>query len=182
MNSFPPPPPRAELWGGSLFGLAEGLEGFGVAKTAVEALLAKAGIHQRDQEAWYPMTAALSFLAAVEADHGREALRSMGRAIPESSRFAPDLDDMERTLRVIEVAYQVNHRGGPIGGFQLHLPEPGRAELVCENPYPCDLDLGLLERLLERAAGGSPRASVVHRPGPACRRLGARACVYDLRW
>ena len=127
MNPAPPALPAAELWGGSLFGLAQGLEGFGVAQTAVDELLAKAGIHQRDPEAWYPMTAALRFLAAVEANHGREALRSMGRAIPESSRFAPDLDDMERTLRVLEVAYQVNHRGGPIGGFHLNLPEPGRA-------------------------------------------------------
>ncbi len=182
MNSVPPPPPLAELWGGSLLGLAKGLEGFGVARVAVDELLAKVGIHQPDPAVWYPVTTTLRFLEAVEADHGREALRSMGRAIPENARFAPDMEGMERTLQVLEVAYQVNHLGATTCGYQHHLPEPGQAEVVCENPYPCDLDLGLIERLLERGAGGSPRASVVHRLGPACRRLGARACVFDLRW
>lgn len=182
MNPAPPPPPIAELWGGALLGVVESLATVGVTQDRVEALLVKVGIRWPDPVGWYPLKAYLSFLTAVETDHGREALRALGRAIPERAKFAPDLDGMERTLRVLDVSYQVNHRGTILGGYHPRLLTPNQAELVCDNPYPCDMDLGLIERLLERGAAGSPRASVVHRPGPSCRRLGARACVFDLRW
>ncbi|MFZ4512696.1 MAG: hypothetical protein ACOYNX_03610 [Geothrix sp.] len=182
MTPAPPPSPTAELWGGALLGVVESLAAVGITQDRVETLLTKVGIRWPDPVGWYPLTAYLGFLAAVEAHHGAEALHALGRAIPERAKFAPDLDGMERALQVLDVAYQVNHRGPILGGYHPRLVAPGQAELVCDNPYPCAMDLGLLERLLERAAGGSPRASVVHRPGPACRRLGARACVFDLRW
>jgi len=89
---------------------------------------------------------------------------------------------MERALRLLDVAYQVNHRGGPIGRYHLRRFKPGEAEMCCENPYPCDLDLGILERLVERFGTGGSEAGVTHRPGIECRREGATACVFDLRW
>lgn len=174
--------PRAEVWGASLLGVARGLEGTGVPWTQVLSLLSESGIQEPVAEGWYGLASYMAFLAQVEARHGREALRAMGRAIPDTSRFPPELDSLGRALRLLDVAYQVNHRGGVIGSYQVRQLDPGWAEMRCENPYPCDLDFGILERLVERFHGGDPQAGVVHRPGPQCRRLGARACLFDLRW
>jgi len=174
------PVPHAEVWGGAVLGVANALAASGVPWRDVVHLLEQVGIELPRAEAWYSLEKNLAFHAAVEQGHGREAVRAMGRAIPDTARFAPDMDTLDRALRVLDVAYQVNHRGTGIGGYYCSLHLPGRAELVCENPYPCDLDRGILERLAEQHGG--PLAQVSHRPGPACRRLGARACVFDLRW
>lgn len=173
---------RCQVWGGSLLGVAQGLEGAGVPWEQVLGLLASVGIQQPEAGGWYSLSGYLAFLAEVEAGHGRAALRAMGRAVPDTSRFPPDLENMERALRLLDVAYQVNHRGGPIGRYHLRVFEPGRAVMACENPYPCDLDQGILERLVEHLGGTCPDAGVTHRPGPECRRQGAKACVFDLRW
>lgn len=182
LSKVDPKNPQPEIWGGSLLGMARGLEGTGVSWADVQALLQTAGIPALGAEHWYPMRQGLAFLQAVEAAHGREAIRAMGRAIPDTSRFPPGLERLERALHLLDVAYQVNHRGGPIGRYLVRQLEPGRAEMLCENPYPCDLDLGILERLEERFHGGEARAGVIHRPGPQCRRLGAKACLFELRW
>lgn len=166
----------------SLLGVARGLEGTGVPWSQVLDLLGQAGIREPVAEGWYGLEPYMAFLAQVDALHGREALQAMGRAIPDTSRFPPELDSLERALRLLDVAYQVNHRGGPIGRYQVRLLEPGRAEMLCETPYPCDLELGILERLVERFDRGDPQTGVLHRPGPLCRRLGARGCLFDLRW
>jgi hypothetical protein len=138
-----------------------------------------AGLHQLQPEGWYQVSRSLAFLAAVERAHGREAVHAMGLAVPDTSKFPPELDSIERALRLLDVAYQVNHRGGPIGRYHHVSQGPGRAEMRCENPYPCDLDHGILTRLVGRFGG--EQSEVSHRPG-ACRREGAPSCVFDLRW
>jgi hypothetical protein len=175
-------PPRAEVWGGSLLGVARGLEAFGVPWPQVLHLLDRSGIRQPQAEAWYALPAYLAFMADVEEAHGRAALLAMGRAIPDTSRFPPELDALERALGLLDVAYQVNHRGVAIGRYHCEWLGPRHAEMLCENPYPCDLDRGIFERLMERFGGTGPEASVSHKPGAGCRRLGAKACRFDLRW
>lgn len=174
--------PRAEVLGASVLGMARGLESQGLDWARVLDLLHQVGIVDPQADSWYSVTRLLAFLAAVERAHGREALRAVGRAIPDTARFAPDLDTLERALRTLDVAYQVNHRGGPIGRYRYQAKGPGQGEMHCENPYPCDFDGGLLERLVARYAVAGPALGVTHRPGPLCRRLGAPACVFDLRW
>lgn len=174
--------PRAEVCGRSLRGMARSLEALGVPWAEIQDLLGQAGILDPREDEWYPVNRLLAFLSTVERMYGREALRNAGRAIPDTAQFAPDLDTLERALRTLDIAYQVNHRGGPIGRYRYEQKGPGQGEMLCENPYPCDLDLGILERLVERFAGEGPAVGVSHRPGRECRRLGAVACVFDLRW
>jgi hypothetical protein len=182
MKRTPPIPPRIEIWGGCLLGMARGLESQGVAWPQVLELLGRSGIFQPQKEAWYPLPNHLAFLAEVEREHGREVLRVMGRFVPDAARFPPEPDTLEQALHLLDVAYQVNHRRGNIGRYHCQSLAPGHAEMLCENPYPCELDQGILERILERFGGAREALSVTHRSGPHCRRLGAKACLYDLRW
>ena len=170
-----------EVRGGTLLGVVEGLVTHGVPPAGVAGLLEAAGLGRPVPEGWYPVDRYLALFAAVEAAHGREAVRAMGRVVPDSARFAPDLQAPERALQVLDLAYQVNHRGGPLGHYHARVLGPGLAEVRCENPYPCDLDRGLLERLME-VAGVGPRARVEHAPGGPCRRRGDRSCLFEVRW
>lgn len=168
--------------GQSLLGVARGLSGTGVPWPEVLNLLAQGGIQDPRPENWYPLEPYLRLLHEVEHIYGRSALKAMGRAIPDTSRFPPDLDSMERVLHLLNVAYQVNHRGKRIGFYDCLFPAPRQAEVICANPYPCALDEGILERLLERHGTGGPGTGLTHLPGPECRRKGAVACRFALRW
>lgn len=182
MNPPSPRPHRLEVSGQSLLGVARGLSGTGIPWTDILDLLREFGIDQPQSEGWYHLNPYLAFLGEVERRYGRAALRAMGRAIPETSRFPPDLDSMERVLGRLDVAYQVNHRGGFIGHYQCILTGPGSAEMVCATPYPCDVDAGILERLVARFGSGSPGSGVTHLTEAGCRREGAPACRFVLRW
>lgn len=47
--------PRAEVWGGSLLGVARGLETFGVPWPQVLRLLDRSGIRQPQSGTWYAL-------------------------------------------------------------------------------------------------------------------------------
>lgn len=174
-------PRSPEVRGSSLLGVVDALVVHGVSQAEQREALRAAGLEDPQADGWYPLDRYLALMAAVEAAHGREAIRTMGRALPDSARFAPDLQGPERALGILDLAYQVNHRGGPLGHYQTRFLGAGRAEVDCQNPYPCDLDLGLLERLLE-VAGAGPRLQVAHVAEGPCRRRGDRACRFEVRW
>ena len=49
---------------------------------------------------------------------------------------------------------------------------------TCITPYPCEFDLGIVATMARRF---EPRTLVEH-VGAECRRHGAKACTYSLRW
>jgi hypothetical protein len=54
--------------------------------------------------------------------------------------------------------------------------------MVCDNPYPCEFDEGLLDALTERFR--PPDAFFIrieHEPG-TCRQRGDKSCTYNLAW
>lgn len=54
--------------------------------------------------------------------------------------------------------------------------------MVCENPYPCDMDLGLIEAIADRFRPPSVlRVRVEHSPGK-CRKSGGKMCEYQIHW
>lgn len=145
-------------------------------------MLKASGLPEIRTADWYPVRSYLSFLKRVDSVYGAKALRAMGQAIPDTSKFPPDMDTPARALQMLDVAYQVNHRGGAIGRYRCTELLPGRAVMICENPYPCDLDLGILERLLALFAPIGLQGTVAHVHGKHCRRQGGRACHLELRW
>ncbi len=174
--------PLVEIWGGSLLGIVEGLVQAGAPQDHILALLAKGGILDPDREGWYPQQGLLDTLRTAGEQFGEGALRSAGRAIPRHSRFPPEVDTLDRALTTLDLAYQVNHRGGRIGHYACKRLGPRKVEIYCDNPYGCELDLGILETLLEHHGAVGKEVRVAHAPGTSCRKKGHRACVYHVRW
>ena len=74
----------------------------------------------------------------------------------------------------------MNHQceTGEIGGYTWQ-PNGGKAgRIVCDNPYPCAFDQGLLETIAQRF---EPSAKVTHEEG-ACRHEGGDACTFKVEW
>lgn len=174
--------PTAEIWGGSLLSMVEGLTAAGIPEDAVLALLAKGGILEPVVEGWYPQQSLLDALRAAGERFGEAVLRAAGRAVPSRSKFPPEVDSLDRALLTLDLAYQVNHRGGRIGHYACKRLGHRRMELFCDNPYGCELDQGILETLVARHLGVSAPLRLRHAPKTPCRKDGGRACIYHLEW
>lgn len=146
-----------------------------------------------DPDAWYDHAAWLRTFRRISLEIGVNALQQIGLKIPANAEFPPDVDTIGPALRSIDVAYHLNHRrdGRPmfemdtgamtegIGHYHCDVDDGlRRARLRCDNPYPCDFDMGIVTCIARRFEFG---ATVDHeRTG--CRNTGAAACDYVVRW
>ena len=100
----------------------------------------------------------------------------------------------------IDVAYHMNHRNGRqeimydpqrtparldgIGSYRCDFaPDKREAVLVCDNPYPCQFDQGIITEMVHRfKPQDSLYARVNHVSGVPCRKRGDASCTYQVRW
>lgn len=169
-----------EVVGQSILAIVNGME---LAQSRALRILAENGITPLKADTWYPMPALLKSFQLVFEKIGPSTVRTIGRKIPDSAHFPPDIDTLEKGLRAIDVAYRMNHRGrGAIGGYRFESVDKRNAKMVCDNPYPCDLDLGLIEAIGDRfRPKDSLWVRIEHEP-KSCRRKGDGACTYSITW
>jgi hypothetical protein len=105
------------------------------------------------------------------------------------------LDSIKPALASIDVAYHLNHRIGGrvlydaasgatrdgIGHYAFRDEGPRAALVVCDNPYPCAFDRGIVQAVAERFCAAGDRVAVEHLL-PGCRRTGDGACRYRVSW
>ncbi|WP_224363420.1 hypothetical protein [Hyalangium versicolor] len=146
-------------------------------------MLAAQGIAPLEKERWYPMDKFLVVFEAIGKEIGPNTIKAVGRKIPENAIFPPNIQAIEDGFRSVDMAYRMNHRGtGSIGGYRYSQVGPRTAQMLCDNPYPCSLDEGLLEALGERFRPvDSLWVRVEHQPG-SCRKSGAASCTFNLSW
>jgi hypothetical protein len=146
-------------------------------------ILADRGITPLEKDQWYPLDRLLEAFKAIETEIGPNTLKAVGRKIPENAQFPPNLTTLEDGFRSIDVAYGMCHRGpGSVGGYHYTPTGPRTARMLCDNPYPCPTDEGLLEAMGERFRPiDSLWVRVEHQPG-GCRKQGADSCTYSLSW
>jgi hypothetical protein len=146
-------------------------------------ILAENGINPLLPDQWYPQQSVLDSFKTVLEKIGPSTTRGIGQKIPEKAPFPPDINSIETALRSIDVAYRMNHRGAQrMGTYRFESTGPRQGRMVCENPYPCDMDHGLVEGMVERfRPKDSIRLIVDHEPG-SCRKKGAEFCAYLVRW
>lgn len=148
---------------------------------------------QIDRSAWYPLDRWLAAYSAIAKEVGLNSLYTIGKKIPENAAFPPHISDIYTALAAIDVAYHMNHRKA---GVLMFNPETGemiegighytyrpegdqRAVLVCENPYPCEFDRGIISAMATRFEPGS---KTVHDNEAPCRKKGGESCSYIVWW
>ncbi|HJV22940.1 MAG TPA: hypothetical protein VJ570_09585 [Holophagaceae bacterium] len=171
-----------EVWGASILGCIEGLAKAGLPRDVAMAILAQGGVAAVDPEGWYPQQPYLDMFKAIEARYGDEALRAMAGQVPDTSAFPPGIKTLEQALQGLDIAYQLNHRGGRIGHYACMPLGPRALEMVCENPYGCAFDLGILDALIRAFRPKGSKPSILHEAGTPCRRRGGGSCTYQILW
>ncbi|HYO52205.1 hypothetical protein [Archangium sp.] len=176
-------PTEVEVLGQSIMAMIGGME---ILKTRALKILADNGIPQLEPQGWYPMRNALTAIRSIEEKIGPVTMRAVGRKIPEHSKFPPDIRTLEDALRSLDKAYQMNHRkqqGGNIGGYHFEAAAEGRGgRMVCDNPYPCNFDHGIIEALCERFRPKDAMWVRVEHGPQGCRHKGSGDCTYLISW
>jgi hypothetical protein len=147
-----------------------------------------------DRSAWYPLESWLAAYEGIAKEVGPNSLYACGRSIPENAVFPPFVTDIYSGIASIEIAYHMNHRkngtvmfnpetGQKLEGIGHYQSQPVEGErrivCVCENPYPCDFDRGIVAAMANRFEAS---ARTVHDNGAPCRKKGAESCTYAILW
>ena len=197
MVSFKAMEEGMEVNGGTIMSVVDGL---GVFSHNARKILKNNGLEEvvPDFEHWYPQQAWLNAFYTISEKVGPNSLYQIGRKIPENAKFPPEIDDVEKALASIDVAYHMNHRNAKgeilfdpsrppeqimlegIGHYNYQKVEgANKAILTCPNPYPCDFDRGIITTMARRFEA---RASVKHDDSQPCRKKGAESCTYIVEW
>ncbi len=114
-------------------------------------ILAKHGIVSPQKGKWYPVRNFLDAMRELKAKTGANNLFLLGRKIVELAPF-PVIRNLYEALDLLDVAYHINHRGGPIGHYLLrhYSPTSREATIQCTSPYDDSFDLGILTALVRK--------------------------------
>ena len=175
--------------------------GFGPLRAIVDRVLSREGLLDAkgpglDVDAWYEQQAWLDALREVDLEYGAEVLFAIGAEIPNTAVFPASPVDVHTAVQSIDVAYHLNHRRAGqvmfdaasrvmlegIGHYGYEKLSDTHILSTCVTPYPCEFDFGIVATMARRF---EPRAIAEHVGGDGgteCRRHGAQACTYSLRW
>jgi hypothetical protein len=158
------------------------VNGLGAYEDVGRKILAAHGIDDPQPGRWYPQQAWLDAFRAIAGRLGPGALRSIGKAIPASAQWPPEVDSIEKALQSIDVAYHINHRGGEIGYYHYEPVNFRSGKMVCRNPYPSEFDQGIVEAVVRRFAPEGAFPVVRLDEQAPTRKNGADACTYWVSW
>ena len=147
-------------------------------------VLAAHGLDDINPDGWYPQQAWLdAFQELSQGDFNSTLdLVSIGIRIPETLTWPSDIKTVEEALLSIDKVYQMAHRNGKIGSYQVEMVGTREAKMVCENPYPCDFDYGLIYSTARFFLPAGTGLTVVHDDHTSCRKKGDDSCTYYVHW
>lgn len=166
-----------EVRGAAVMSIVDGVPA-AFTETAKE-ILADHGIEELDPDEWYPQQAYLDAYQQIVDDIGESTLRRIGESTPENAEWPPGVSTPFEALASIDDAYNMNHRGGDIGYYDVKRVDETTAHVECKTPYPCEYDQALVEATAEQFAEGVVRLREV---GEQCRADGGDHCVYEVTW
>jgi hypothetical protein len=147
------------------------LDTLGMWRSRGVKILEEHGIVDPRPGEWYPFQAYL------------DALRFIYEKIVAGNDFPPTIDSIEAALSTLDGDYRLRHTGTDIGSFRYEPKGPREAAMTIRNPYPCELDRGVVTALVQRfRPSASPLARVDHVDAASCRKKGAPACVLRVTW
>jgi hypothetical protein len=140
-------------------------------------------IDSHTQDEWILLQDWLNALKDLE-QLGALDLVTIGMGVPDNAIFPPEIQGVEMALRTIDMAYQMNHRGGDIGEYTYESTGSNSGIMVCRNPYPSDFDFGLLHGIIRKFRPSTARDRIVVQLDPTqpTRKQGADSCTFLLSW
>lgn len=182
MAQYIPFDPNIKVLGQTILSFVNALPAF---KEAMLKVLANHQLTDIQNEKWYSQKLWLDAFREIGENYGSNTLFSIGKAIPESAIFPKEIDNLEKALASIDMAYHMNHTDGEIGYYKLKEYNAGlkTAIMECMNPYPSHFDRGIIMTMARKF---KPVDSMVvkveldqHLPS---RLNGADSCTFRITW
>ncbi|TAH28474.1 MAG: hypothetical protein EAZ06_09940 [Cytophagales bacterium] len=136
-------------------------------------------------DGWYQQQLWLDAFKEIGEEFGSNTLFAIGKAIPESAIFPPQIKDLESALVSINMAYHLNHRGGEIGYYKLteFILHAKIAIMECKNPYPSYFDKGIITAMARKFKPENVIIINVELDESKPTRLnGADSCTFRISW
>jgi hypothetical protein len=173
--------PKVEVNGQTVLSVVDGM---GVFAGSAKQILQENGIDDPKPGEWYPQQAWLDSFKKIAESIGERTLFQIGMKIPENADFPPEIDNIEKALSAIDVAYHMNHRNGDIGNYKFTKTGDRSGVMVCDNPYPSDFDRGIIEAMAKkfRPKDSLSAPKVELDPNKETRKNGADSCTYNISW
>lgn len=170
--------PNNETLGIAILAILEALD-----YTDIERILAQHGLAQIQPDAWYPQQSELNVMKQVLAEHGDASLIEMGKKIPDMVEYPLEINSIGAAFTFLNAGYAHNHRGKNIGYFRWKPTTNTSGVLEAHNPYPSDLDYGVVYRLVEiHRPTSSDTFAVKHLATAKNRKNGGDTCFYEIEW
>lgn len=171
--------PLVEVSGAAVLAVVKGMGAF---EATARRLLAEQGIVDPRENSWHPQQAWLNAFRAIADNIGPATLTQIGRKIPETAHWPPVIRTVEAALASIDTAYHLNHRGGEIGHYRFEQTGTGAGCVVCDNPYPCAFDIGIIDATARHFSPQGVFLQVTHDDSKPCRQKGGDSCTYQVVW
>ena len=200
---FSPFEPGIEVFGASIDAVVEGFALFptigleklaqhGIGEMRVGGGVGKKPEFHVERDAWYRQDSWLAAFEDISKSIGPHVLFKIGNQVPKHAPFPASIRDIHAGVKSLDVAYHMNHRKGGkvmfdgsngrmlegIGHYEYRDGGNKQIIMVCKNPYPCELDRGLIQAVSEKFERG---AKVSHEKG-LCRKNGSDTCTYYVKW
>ncbi len=144
-------------------------------------ILRKFGIENPEAGKWYSQQKWLYALEEISKKVGSSTLNVIGRKIPETAIFPPNVNSVAQILSLLNTAYHSNHRGGEIGVYKFESISDNSGFMLCNNSYPCDFDQGLILSLIKKYNKKDGCVKISH-ANEECRKNGDDLCTYFIEW
>ena len=161
------------------YGLLSIFSGIGqiLGKNKSVSLFEKYGLYPLDQSSWYSQQSHLDMLYDFSQSTDLVAL-GMSAFRPNASPHVKTITD---ALHFLNEAYQSVHRGGECGFYEFTQIDDYLGRFICHNPYPADLEFGMLYSLLKHYKTND-EMSIEWNPKKPNRKSGADSCEFILEW
>ena len=117
--------PGVEVCGAAVLSVVEGMD---LSQTMALRILKAHGIENPKKDSWHSQQAWLDAFREISEKVGPATLRRIGTKIPETALWPPTVRTIEDAMASIDVAYHMNHRGGPIGNYKIARSEIARSK------------------------------------------------------
>ena len=142
------------------------------------------GLSEIEPEDWIPEQTYLDALHQVASRTSPVLLNRMGAALADLALCLPGAK-IDESILLLNQYYHRWHRRGEPGDFRLLRSNPEIPSIVvqCRHAYPCEVDMGLFKRLVQRITQ-KQQVMVFHdyRQSQNCRKNGAGACSLVISW
>ncbi|MEL6270695.1 MAG: hypothetical protein AAFU54_20075 [Chloroflexota bacterium] len=145
-------------------------------------ILRKHGLYPIDHTQWYSQQTQLNVYREI-SDLNLLNMVAIGIQVPDTAGFPPGIETVHDALKLLNDAYQMHHRGGDFGDYRYEHVNNRQARMICRNPYPSDLDYGIIYRLVQKFQPAGTYGFYVELDTSApSRRHGGDSCTYLITW